>query len=1163
MKLIKKFLGLCLLLCVVACNKYEHLESTLLLISASPALKVDSTSKMSIFEEALANSNIVRKNHKDARNYFPSIRKSGKISFSLQPIESMINGEKTRISFGVPFPRGFLTDIDKFQILDSNGNEVPLGAKIILPWRSDNSIRSVQVQIDAVFSKNAHDLLTANRYYLKWGIGRSLQPLPLVSIHETWTLIDDEAFESKLQIYEPKAYAIFSPSWYGDSIIKTRLIPLHSHPDFSAQDIAFKLFGNTAINLVDPRVKKDKLIKYKKNYAAWLFDRAMTIYQLAFRTGEFKYLRAAHRASQFYLQHINKDGYFTLKPSEDMKYSYGEGLVANMILTGDERVPGALRKMVPAWKKFRTFYTLRHNFWTERHAGYQLLGLLTAYEVLGDEGLKNNVKEVFTLLRKMQISPASGVPVTGGLMHTKEAHGEGGTEFVSSPWMSTILLGAIERYYINFEENEAIDFIIRMADYFNKGTNVLHEWKGYKGKESFILPYYLAIYNSSDKQRKSGGLSDLEHANDVSKIFALAYFFSCQTGCDNSYLSTIAKLNNTVTTFGFPHWIRSDAPKSGLSTFRLAPARKFSWWFQHTSNNDFLIGKSTRLPFFKKNVPEIEITQSTNFKGNFKPGDEITFNYSIKNIGKKSIQNLVIETKTLQTSPSDLLEIIAKDKRATKRNKSVVWKIANVSESTTIDGLQYTIKVKDFPILQTTKRPLGSIVSYVSVDYCSEEGGLDTCQFPENSYDLGQQTISTQSKWHYIEPLKPNTPPKISIQTLNENDVKNGLVEVLVEVIDPDEVSNVELYIDNEMVKRFDAPPYNYEMKTNELSENKHEFKVLAWDSHGSEGSLTVSFYAQTPDILKPVVNILTPQGSTTSCDDKLLKFKVSDENRIDKCEIAINGNKAETTSCGSYVIPKIKPLISASAFWDFQGEGRTVNSTNKGVLKGQGYNTLYLKGYKNRGLMFTNRDSYVEILEPNLKVKNDISVSFWIKPNSHESVIISQDWSYIGNESGWAISLGSNNHKNTNPLSITWSSGTGSKNLNEKNVVQSAPNTIKPYIWQHVVVRKKNTLVEIFINGKLSQAKSLKYGQIGWPFHSKKTLYLGKPMMHPENYNKYYKGLIDELAIWNSSISNQDVEDLYRGKPDTEKQVAIISAFDHAGNKGTASFEFQFAQCN
>lgn len=364
------------------------------------------------------------------KSFFPAMKIQGVTTFTLQPIESVKEEQVMRISFGIPFPKGYLQDASKFRIIDSNNIEVPINVSQILLWQSDHSIRSVQVQLDTSFLKNEYGHLIANEYILNWGAGRLIDSLEFTNIRQTWVLVDDENYDQTLSIYEPKAYALFYAEWYGKSVIKNRLLPLYSHPDLSANDIAFKLFGDTAINNIDPRVRAENLIPFKTSYAAWLFDRAMTLYQLAFKSGEFKYFRAAHRASQFYLQNINDKGYFSLKPSNDMKYTYAESLLANYILVGDERIPETIERIIPVWEGFKTEYTLTSNFWTERHAAYQLLGFITAYELFGTETLENKVKDTFLVLRKMQINPAEGIPITGGLMHTSGAHGEGGVHLL-------------------------------------------------------------------------------------------------------------------------------------------------------------------------------------------------------------------------------------------------------------------------------------------------------------------------------------------------------------------------------------------------------------------------------------------------------------------------------------------------------------------------------------------------------------------------------------------------------------------------------------------------------------------------------------------------------------------------------------------------------------
>ena len=82
--------------------------------------------------------------------------------------------------------------------------------------------------------------------------------------------------------------------------------------------------------------------------------------------------------------------------------------------------------------------------------------------------LKSN-RRTFTILYNMQNNPGDGLPVTGGLMHTYQAHeGFGGNDFISSPWMSTLLLDAVERYYIHSGDSRVPDFVMDQIKSFSE-----------------------------------------------------------------------------------------------------------------------------------------------------------------------------------------------------------------------------------------------------------------------------------------------------------------------------------------------------------------------------------------------------------------------------------------------------------------------------------------------------------------------------------------------------------------------------------------------------------------------------------------------------------------------------------------------------------------------
>lgn len=1099
-------------------------------------------------------------------SFHPPIEKYGKTTFSIVPIDSVTTEVPTKVSFGIPFPKDFLVDINKFRLLDEQGDELSIAATDILAWHdlsNNHSIRAVLTQLELVFKRDEYGVLAARTLTLEWGVDRTVSDLSIEPARDSWVLVDDEEFPASDNIYEPQAYALFQPQWYGNSVIKTRLLSLNTHPEFSAYDVAFELFGDTAINHVDPRVTVENLISYRTSYAAWLFDRAMTIYQLAFRAGKLKYLRAAHRASQFYLQHINDDGYFSLKGSNDMKYSYGESLVADFILFGDERIPDKIEKMVPAWDSFNSDYTLNTNFWTERHAAFQLKGYVSAFELTGNSEYKEKAKSTFLNLKKMQASPEEGIPKTGGLMHTASSHGEGGAQFIASPWMSVLLIDAVERYNIHIEDNSVSDFVVKMGEYFKQEGVSLYEWKGYKGNDSFFVPYYLAGADLSDREHGGIGANDLEHGLDVTKIFSSAYFHSCVIGeCNIDFLKTLSRLYHTVFTQNIPYWIRAAAPNSTLSSYRLAPPRKFNWWFNTTANNDFLLGDDVELPIYKENAPKLELIQKNSNIKHFKPGDEISFTFQLKNIGQSIAKNIVIKTSALLESPTDLLEVSTISSSGVNKGGEIVWHIDSLAPNDEILSFNFTVLVKDFPAIQSKEKPIGNIVSFAEVNYCSDAETADECPLWVNVWNSGGSTFKIQSNWLSIAPAAPVTPPTIEIISPIDFEVIDGNHTVLVEIEDVDGVAEVEFLLDGNVIKTLSSPPYQADINFDALSASSHKLTVIARDAFGSEALKSITVEAKNPDVISPQVAILSPVNQEEYCNLALVKYEVEDEFSIKGCRVNLNDKEINLSNCDDLTLSHIIPLFNAKAYLPFNEDSEIIESTNKYGLIGQVKGALWNVTTERDSLSFSG-DDYVDFTTENLEISNNITVSFWLNPQTEEGMIMSQDWGYIGNEYGWAISLGANHHESNNTLSITWSSGTNAKNLNQKNVIQTPAHAVVINEWQHVVVRKNNKQVDIFINGELITSEELADDKIAWPFSSNRAFSLAKPMKHPDMYNQYYQGLLDDIAIWNEPLTGEDITQLYEGNSGKKQQKLTVLAYDNAGNIGKAKVDFSIKKCN
>ena len=564
---------------------------------------------------------------------------SGQTPVRLVPVESVAPGAVTRVAFGVPFPKGFVpaADLSRVRLLDAGGAERAAHVGLLSPWRDMAALadlpsaRSVLVQADVAFpdADSDGDADPLEGWSVQWGTtARTLAPpAPLADVRSNWVRYDNAAapagtdYKAADNVFEPPAYALFTPDWYGRALLKTRLLPAGSDPAFAGYDAAYASFAATAVNDVDPRVAEANLIRYTTTDEPWLFDRATAFFQLAFRTGDVTYLREGHRAAQFYANHVSPQGFFDLK-GDDLKYVTGEAVATDYWLTGDGRLPDVHRRMNPVFDHGQNATYTPGGFWTERHAAAKLMGYVTGYELLGDAALGQKARDTFTVYLNHQNTPPAGAPDTGLLMHQKPDHGEGGaaSEWVASPWMTVLLADAVERYYLHSDDARVPAFVTRLADGLNAVGDSVYYSDDVDGT-THLQPYYLAGPNLTEAQHEFDPWGDIDHGLDVSKIFALAYYFTKKAGAPNStYLGRFNELKQTGEA-AFRYWTRPNGPASGLSVYRLSPPRKFNWWFRTTADLSWLINASfTASPPAAPSVPDLVAASDSGASG----ADDVT-----------------------------------------------------------------------------------------------------------------------------------------------------------------------------------------------------------------------------------------------------------------------------------------------------------------------------------------------------------------------------------------------------------------------------------------------------------------------------------------------------------------------------------------------------------
>jgi hypothetical protein len=545
----------------------------------------------------LMGSQVFALSAKEDIQLIPQLPAQGNFDVTFHPGKTVTKGESVQVQFGVPLPVGVLTDTTKIS-LKLNGVEVPIAAKEIVYWNPTDtrtkSIRSVLITTDITFA----DIAPKNGV-LTYGVARTANYTKTIPSDPTasWVPISQETypteFSSAANIKEPSVYTTFAPQWLEKSLLRTRSVPLGENPALAWWDQGMIEFGKTFVNDVSSYVTTANRINYETSAGVevWLFDRAQTLYGTYIRTGDVKWLRHAHRNAQFYKNNIEADGQFKLKkaldPYPDLKYAYGQSMLLNLIFTGDQSNVTPVKNVATFAAGWNYIYSYTTNFFTERHQTYALLGALSAWEVTGEAAYLTRAQTIVQSTLSQTRSPVNGWQPNGCLLHTMEAHeGDPNKSPVCSPWMSTMLMEAVFKYYIHTKDPKALELISEYGGYVEKYATFQStdpHWI-----PSVILPYYMA--SSVVTVNENGDWAAREHTCDVGALAARGAWAKKALGQSYASLRKLASDYLAVCQPMMNDWHREGADVNyGKSVWRVTPGRQYSWEYGATLDYDWLL----------------------------------------------------------------------------------------------------------------------------------------------------------------------------------------------------------------------------------------------------------------------------------------------------------------------------------------------------------------------------------------------------------------------------------------------------------------------------------------------------------------------------------------------------------------------------------------------
>jgi hypothetical protein len=558
--------------------------------------------------------------------FFASACNAGSILVKLYPMENIVPGKPVLATFGVPFTKGSMPPeaLKTLRIL-KNGSEIPSFVEMLTPWRhmSDSSkdckwVRIARVQISYTFSSAFPDYEVIT---VEWGKNcRQMNISTFKDPRKYWHMVASGTFAAEDRIFEPDVYAVLPRDILCSGVLKTPMNPFPSHigekrdnpsdiageeffTDYISYDYASKNFFYTIINEDDPKVLPENLSPYKNFYEPWLYDRSASMFVLYFRSGFLKPLREAVRSTQYYIDHVDSSGYFTLK-GRDAKYSYNECLAYTYWLTGDDTAITKVPDILQAFDYVPTRWDPRLSFWTERHPGFKLLAYAIAYELSGGSQIKNSILDMTADFFWHQNGAGGILPperIDGGVYHLGRQHGPEEVKdqeaLITSPWMSVLLQDAMLRCYSFSESMDIADFIRRMGFMFRETskTDSKHNYTNYVSPQNpaepgeLTYPDYLMRYDGASENR-----SIMEHDINIACALAWSAYFSFILECyEPTFTKTAISLYHTYTVY-LDLYTRPDNPEIYRRPAYYLPVRsmrRYGWQYRTSASFSWLMGQ--------------------------------------------------------------------------------------------------------------------------------------------------------------------------------------------------------------------------------------------------------------------------------------------------------------------------------------------------------------------------------------------------------------------------------------------------------------------------------------------------------------------------------------------------------------------------------------------
>ena len=394
-------------------------------------------------------------------------------------------------------------------------------------------------------------------------------------------------------------------------------------------------------------------------------------------------------------------------------------------------------------------------------------------------------------------------------------------------------------------------------------------------------------------------------------------------------------------------------------------------------------------------------------------------------------------------------------------------------------------------------------------------------------------------------------PPSTSITFPTDKTKVAGTLTVNVTAFDNIGISYVELYKDNLFFANDSTPPYQYLWITSDDKNGLHALSARAIDTSGNSANSSVIFInvSNLVDTIAPNLSITLPANGSNVSGIVIVNATASDNVEIAGVQFRVDGtnlgaedsvapysiswdtkssvngnhtlmaiardtsnNKANKTIVVRVANSAAKPgLVSAYGFNEGFGiiTGDLAGKNNGNLTN----NPTWTSGIYGNAILFSATDNGNDdddprvVLGRNLRISIPFTISAWIKPVDYV------DWRAI-------FSKRDSSATNDRRVDIGLSQLTGSIYVsagNTRTFTYSPPvNT-----WTHLTVIANSTKTRLYVNGTLRETIS----SISLGTDNTANAVIGGTGEPAAGDNDPFKGIIDELRIYNRSLTQSEIQ--------------------------------------